>query len=1148
MSFADFLKTNSSHTICSTNLLSRAFVIKDLLKVRNSAVYLAANEEEAHQLYALLLFLSVDTPLFLFPAWDTLAYDRLSPSPRVMAERLQTLFALKKHESILVITTAAAIIQTLPPDDILKTIFEIEKSHTINLASFENYLSENGYVRSDVVRNVGEFSKRGSLIDLWPAGKPHPYRIDLFDNTVESIRTFDPISQRSEEHCDLLSLHPTSELSLNEQTTKTFRQQYRTILGSNGDKDPFYASISEMRFFPGMEHWLPLFYEKTTTFFDYLSSDCTLLADVNYHQDFKNNYDDIYNYYAARKSDSKTRLLTPPLDPQYRYISLDKIETLFKEKSVYSFTSFFQESFYKDNSSSVLTLFNRDKKTSSDFENLITLISENQNNGKTILICCYTQGSQDRIAHYFEQHNITHSGINNINDVIGKFGVFLTVLPIDVGCQVDNLIILSEQDIFGERLVKKTTTRKSNQHVLQEASSIQEDDYLVHIDHGIGQYKGLQTLTINNAPHDCLYLVYSGGDKLFVPVENMDVLSRFGSSESVVELDRLGSAAWQNRKARVKEKIRTIAIYLIETAAQRQTQQGDIVTIDSDSFDTFCARFPYPETQDQLHAIDDILKDFKSSNPMDRLVCGDVGFGKTEVAIRAAFAAAKSGLQVALVVPTTLLCRQHFENFQKRFSGTNLKVAQLSRLVIPKQTKQTKDDLEKGDINIVIATHAIFAKSIHFHNLGLVIIDEEQHFGVAQKERLKQMKPNVHVLALSATPIPRTLQMALTGIRQMSLITTPPVDRHAINTTILPFDAVTIKEAILREYQRGGQIFYVSPRTSDLSLIEERLKELVPHLKIATAHGKMPVRDLEKVMMDFEDHQFDILISTNIIESGIDVANANTMIIHRSDLFGLSQLYQLRGRIGRSKQRAFAYLSFEPEKNLSKNAVRRLEVMQTLDNLGAGFSLASHDLDIRGAGNLVGEEQSGHIREIGIELYQSMLEDALIAHKEKDHDLIAEKLNDNWSPQINLGLAVYLPDSYVSDLNLRLSLYKRLSHLTSAEEIDAFAVELVDRFGKLPSPVKNLINVMQIKILCKQANIEKIDTGDRGAVIHFKDNYFSAPDKLIDYISSRSVIMKIRPDQKIVVMQNWTDLKLRLQGVLKICSDIFKLTLPNKSE
>ena len=588
----------------------------------------------------------------------------------------------------------------------------------------------------------------------------------------------------------------------------------------------------------------------------------------------------------------------------------------------------------------------------------------------------------------------------------------------------------------------------------------------------------------------------------------------------------------------MKERVREIAGELIRIAAARELRSLPAVDPPPGIYDEFCARFPWQETEDQEKAIADAIGDLAKGRPMDRLVCGDVGFGKTEVALRAAFVAAMSGEQVAVVVPTTLLARQHYRNFADRFQGFPVKVRQLSRFVDAKEASETKAALAAGEVDIVVGTHALLAKNISFKRLGLLIVDEEQHFGVSHKERLKAFKADVHVLTLTATPIPRTLQLALSGVRDLSLITTPPIDRLAVRTFVTPFDPLVVREALLREHYRGGQSFYVAPRVSDLRDAGQFLKDTVPEVKFAIAHGQLTPSALEDVMTAFYDRRIDVLVSTNIVESGLDIPTANTMIVHRADMFGLSQLYQLRGRIGRSKQRAYAYLTTPADRKLTEPAERRLQVLQSLDQLGAGFSVASHDLDIRGAGNLLGEEQSGHVREVGIELYQEMLEEAVSQMRAGE---TGADLPDEWSPQINIGAAVLIPEEYVTDLNVRMSLYRRLASVESRAEIDQFAAELIDRFGPLPEEVKHLLDVVAIKRLCRIALVEKIDAGPKGATITFRNNQFPNPIALVRLISAHQKTMKVRPDQKVVIARDWPEPGQRLKGVQALLTQLSQL-------
>ena len=725
---------------------------------------------------------------------------------------------------------------------------------------------------------------------------------------------------------------------------------------------------------------------------------------------------------------------------------------------------------------------------------------------------------------------------------IGKRGLHLAVwalehgfeAPWESGSSASKLTVISEQDILGDRLIRAPKRKRRAENFLTETQSLSPGDLVVHVDHGVGRYLGMEVVTAAGAAHECLLLEYAESSKLYLPVENIELLSRYGHDEGL--LDKLGGGAWQSKKAKLKERIREMADKLIRIAAERALRKAPVMDPPPGMWDAFSARFPYTETDDQLNAISDVLDDLTSGNPMDRLICGDVGFGKTEVAMRAAFVAAMSGLQVAIVAPTTLLARQHYKSFAERFRGFPLEVRQLSRFVTAKEATATRDGINRGTVDVVVGTHALLAKTVKFKNLGLLIIDEEQHFGVGHKERLKAMRTDIHVLTLTATPIPRTLQLSLTGVRDLSIIGTPPVDRLAIRTYVSEFDAVTLREALLREHYRGGQSFYVVPRITDLPEIEAFLKEQLPELTYLVAHGQMAAGELDDRMNAFYDGKYDILLATTIVESGLDIPTANTMIVHRADMFGLAQLYQIRGRVGRSKTRAYAYLTTKPRAKLTATAEKRLRVLGSLDTLGAGFTLASQDLDIRGAGNLLGEEQSGQMRDVGFELYQSMLEDAIAKIKSGELEGVIDD-DGQWAPQINLGVPVLIPEDYVPDLDVRLGLYRRLSELTTKVELEGFAAELIDRFGKLPKEVNTLMLVVRIKAMCKRAGIAKLDGGPKGVTIQFHNDKFASPEGLVTFIQDQRGLAKVK-ENKIVVKRDWKTDADKIKGAFAIARDL----------
>ncbi|MFZ0507719.1 MAG: transcription-repair coupling factor, partial [Methylocella sp.] len=749
------------------------------------------------------------------------------------------------------------------------------------------------------------------------------------------------------------------------------------------------------------------------------------------------------------------------------------------------------------------------------------------------VLAAWSDGSRERLAHVLADHGFTGTApVSSLAQALAlsPATLALAVIGIEQGFEAADLALIGEQDILGDRLLGGRRKPRRAQDFLTEAGALTAGDIVVHVDHGIARFAGLKAIEAAGAPHDCLELHYAEGAKLFLPVENLELLSRYGSEETGVELDRLGGVGWQKRKARMRERVLNMAAGLIKIAAARQTKAAPKLVPPENLYAEFCAGFPYEETDDQQAAIDAVLDDMASGRPMDRLVCGDVGFGKTEVALRAAFAASIEGKQVAVIVPTTLLARQHYKNFAARFAHLPVKIAHMSRMAGAAGLKSAKLGAASGEFDIVVGTHAVLGKGVSFKDLGLVVVDEEQHFGVKHKERLKELRAEVHVLTLSATPIPRTLQLALTGVRELSIIATPPVDRLTVRTFISPFDELLVREALLRERYRGGQSFYVCPRIEDIEEASAFLRRNVAEVKFVVAHGQLAASELEARMAAFYDGQYDVLLSTAIVESGLDIPAANTLIVHRADMFGLAQLYQLRGRVGRAKIRAYALFTVPPNRTMTAQAERRLKLLHSLDTLGAGFELASHDLDIRGAGNLLGDEQSGHIREVGYELYQEMLREAVEALRAG----IEEPAEEAWSPSITLGTPVTIPEDYVPDLHLRLSLYRRLATLTSDADIESFAAEMIDRFGPLPGEAEELMQLVAIKVLCRQAHVEKVEAGPKGVIVAFRDNSFANPQGLVRYVAEQGPQAKVRPDMKIVFVRAFETKAARLEGTRQI--------------
>jgi transcription-repair coupling factor (superfamily II helicase) len=1136
-------------TLCGVPEGADALIIAEVARARaaegalGGVLHVARDDARLAALADALEFFAPEIEIVTLPAWDCLPYDRISPNPVLCARRMETLSLLAgpTAKGRVILTTVNAASQRLPPRDVLRRNSLIARiGDTVKSDDLVKFLTENGYVRSSTVSEAGEFAVRGGLVDIFPAGAEEPIRLDFFGDTLDGIRRFDPLNQLTTGKDQRFRLVPVSETPLDEASIVRFRAGYREMFGAVTGGDPLYEAVSEARKYQGMEHWLPLFYEHLDTVFDYLP-DAFVSLDHLADESFTSRREMVDDYYKARSEQAQMRGETRyhPLPPNQLYLTAGEWNQRLERQDARAFSAY-----QLPESANVVDYGSRRGRDFAPERNLrevnvydalrqhlIELVDE----GKRVLIASYSEGSRERLGLVMADHGMTASKrIDHWSEVasLPKNFAGLAVLRLEHGFETADLALVTEQDILGDRLIRKPKRSRRAENFIAEASSLNEGDYVVHLDHGIGRYEGLKTIDVSGAPHDCVMIVYAGGDKLFVPVENIDVLSRYGSEDAVVQLDRLGGQAWQSRKAALKQRLKDMADELMKVAALRELRVAPKLLPPQGLYDEFCARFPYQETDDQLRAIDDVVHDLVDGKPMDRLICGDVGFGKTEVALRSAFIAALEGKQVAVIAPTTLLVRQHFKSFTERFAGLPVRIEQLSRLVSAKEAKLVKENLTSGHVDIVVGTHALLGKGIKFKNLGLLVIDEEQHFGVRHKERLKALREDVHVLTLTATPIPRTLQLAMSGLRGLSIIATPPVDRLAVRTFVMPMDPLAVREALLREHYRGGQSYYVCPRIADLAEIEKFLREEVPEVKFAVAHGQMGGEQLEDVMNAFYDNRFDVLLSTTIIESGIDIPTVNTMIIHRADQFGLAQLYQLRGRIGRSKLRAYAYLTVPPGKTLTKTAEKRLKVLQSLDELGAGFTLASHDLDIRGAGNLLGEEQSGHIKEVGVELYQHLLEEAVArARSDQTGDVV---FDEEWSAAVNLGTAVLIPETYVADLGIRLGLYRRIAQLRTPEEIESLAGEMIDRFGSLPAEVESLLKIVSIKQLCQRAGVAKLDAGPRGATVSFHNKSFSNPGGLVEFLSKQSGTAKLRPDHTLVLMRDWADDKKRVRGALDL--------------
>jgi transcription-repair coupling factor (superfamily II helicase) len=1116
---------------------------------QGSLLVICRDAERLAALERALAFFAPEIETLAFPAWDCLPYDRVSPNAAVSARRMATLARLARGKAaagtIVLSTINAALQRVMSRDQVARQSLVLAPGQVRPMKEIVRWLETNGFARSSTVRDVGEYAVRGGIVDLFAPGSDAPVRLDFFGEELETIRSFDPETQRTIAQLTGLDLVPTSEVQLDEDIRRRFRLAYAAEFGGAAKNDPLSEAVTDGRRHPGLEHWLPLFADRLDTLFDYLPAMPVVLEPL-VDEAARERFAQISDYYSARKEalEANQHPIYRPLRPSKLYLTETEWKKRLDEVGLARISPF-----GVPDGKNVIEAGGRPGRSfaperTDESKNLFDAVVAHaralQEQGKRVVFAAWSEGSRERLGHVLSDHGLAAlHPVSTWAEAVGQSKEFvgLALLGLEAGFESDIAAVISEQDILGDRLVRPHRRQRRAQDFIAEVTSLSAGDLVVHVDHGIGRFVGLKSIEALGAPHDCLEIHYAEGSRLLLPVENLELLSRYGSDEAGAELDRLGGVGWQSRKARMKKRVLEMADALLRVAAARKLHEAPKLVPPQGLYEEFCARFPYEETDDQKLAIDAVLDDLAAGRPMDRLVCGDVGFGKTEVALRAAFAAALNGKQVAVVTPTTLLARQHFKTFSERFRGFPVRLGQASRLVSSTELNRVKQGIRDGTVDIVIGTHALLGKSVAFKDIGLVIVDEEQHFGVAHKERLKDLRTEVHVLTLTATPIPRTLQLALTGVRELSIIATPPIDRLAVRTFVTPFDALVIREALLRERYRGGQAFFVCPRIEDIAGSREFLTTNVPEVRVAVAHGQMGAKQLEDIMAAFYDGNFDVLLSTSIVESGLDIPTANTLIVHRADRFGLAQLYQLRGRVGRSKTRAYAIFTLPADRPLTQQAERRLKVLQSLDNLGAGFELASHDLDIRGAGNLLGDEQSGHIREVGYELYQEMLAEA-VAHLQAG---IQAPAADKWSPQIAVGTPVMIPEVFVPDLSVRLGLYRRLADLENPAEIDAAAAELVDRFGPLPLEVKTLLEVVAIKALCRRANVERIEAGPKGAVISFRESTFPNPEALIDWITDGRSAARVRPDQKLVIFRDWQRVPDRLRGAKAVLDTLVGL-------
>lgn len=1083
------------------------FAARYIQTIDNDVIMVFGNERQAKNAYHQARFFAADVKILYLPSFDTIPYDRVSPSQQLISERAGILSNLAScsRQKLLITSAVNLAVKLPPPARLAEKVQRLYAGMKLTTQQLSILLAASGFSRSASATESGEFAARGEIVDL-VLPDDQAFRINFNWEQIESIKKYDIDSQISHSSQPSLVLNLASEIVLSPTTISSFKTHYLQNFGVNHTDAAIYHAVIEGRKFPGYENLLPLFYGQLSLLVDYLNSPVIIHDYLGLQSILEHEYS-YQDLYQARTQANKINLSTfyPALPPSQLYASTRQIKDILAGE----LNILIKPGGAEQNYAALPALDSGAK--------LSELIASNLAAGWIIIIFCHSSSALERLKSLVAYHKYQYAEITTLLEA--KINLInFTKITLDDGFYVDNYLFISEYNIFGDKStgIHLPSSKRRLKNILTELDNLSAGDLVVHKDHGIGRFLTAEIVEVRGQPHDCLKILYAGNDKLYIPVENIEVIKKYGNFEA--ELDKLGSIAWQKRKSRVKNRITSIAENLLQLSARRKIASIEPIVFDSAAYDQFCRRFHYAETEDQLKSIEEVRLDLTSGLLMDRLICGDVGFGKTEIAMRAAYMVAASSQavtpQVVIIAPTTILCKQHYSRFLARFSNLGFNIVQLSRLVKPKDGQKVKQQIKDGTAQIIIGTHALLAKTIEFHNVRLLIIDEEQHFGVGQKECLKALKSDIHLLSLSATPIPRTLQMSLVGLKDLSLIATPPVDRLAVHTTVMPFDPVIIRDALLKEHFRGGRSFYVVPHISDIQEIENSLTSIVPELKFKTAHGRMLPALVDKIMTEFDDGKFDILLSTTIIESGIDIPAANTMIIHHANKLGLSQLYQLKGRIGRSKFRGYAYLTLASNKPVTKHSIKRLEIIQNANSLGSGFTIASHDMDLRGFGNLVGEEQSGQIREVGVELYQEMLDEQIAALQNQPASQIK-----TFVPVINLGLSILIPESYIADLSLKLGIYRRIGTLLTNQEVENFKDEMIDRFGPMPVEFDNLLSTVKVKQICHSLNIQNFDSGDQGFVLKFYHHHNNA-DLIMKFVNKYPGQAKIRPDNKLIFIRS----------------------------
>lgn len=1058
-----------------------------------------------------LNFFQQGIPVLHFPDWETLPYDYFSPHQDIISERLATLYKLGHLQQAAIVIPISTLMNRLCPRDYLDgQIFLMQLKDTLAIEPTRMRLEKAGYRCVNQVREHGEFAVRGSIMDIFPMGSLLPFRIDLFDDEIESIRTFSTETQRTLEQVDKIELLPAKEFPLTDSAIERFRQQWRSQFGGNPLNSPLYQEISEGICTPGIDYYLPLFFEKTATFFDYLPEDSLIITLNNVHKKAEEFWHEINTRYEQRSHDIRR----PILPPQHIFIPTQDIFyqiNHYKNIRIQSETT--TETDTNDFVFSVKEPVNLtvDHKSATPLQELQKFLTHYSGR---VLFCAESTGRREVLLQLFNSISLRPKEVNTWNEFVShteKHSMIVAAIDQGLSLTTPEVTLIAETQLFGTRVMQRRRRKASNQHLdamVKDLTELQIGAPIVHIDHGVGRYLGLQTLNVGEQLTEFLCIEYSGNDKLYVPVSSLHLINRYSGTEPEhAPLHKLGTEQWQRAKRKAAEQVRDVAADLLEIYAKREAAPGIACKELDGQYAAFAAAFPFEETPDQLQAIDQVIEDMRSEKPMDRLVCGDVGFGKTEVAMRAAFMAVQNEKQVAVLVPTTLLAEQHYHNFLDRFADWPIQVEVISRFKSSKEQNLAIERLEQGKIDIIIGTHKLLQQTIQFKSLGLIIVDEEHRFGVQQKERLKAMRVNADILTLTATPIPRTLNMAFSGIRDLSIIATPPARRLSVKTFVHEYANPVIQEAILREILRGGQAYFLHNDVATIEKTARDIEKLIPEARIGIAHGQMRERELEQVMSDFYHRRFNLLMCSTIIESGIDVPSANTIIINRADKLGLAQLHQLRGRVGRSHHQAYAYLLVPSLKNITADAKKRLDAITSLEDLGAGFTLATHDLEIRGAGELLGEGQSGNMQAIGFTLYMDLLSRAVEALKSGKEPVL-----ENIVPrgtEIDLQIPALIPDNYLSDVHLRLQFYKKIASTKTSTELDDIQVEMIDRFGLLPEPAKNLFAISELKQRAEKMGILKIEANHKNGKIEFTEKPTIEPIKIIQLIQKRSAYFRL---------------------------------------